>query len=215
MESIETGPTELEAGPGKLGLRERKKQQTRETIVHAGLRLFAERGYDETTLADVAAAADVSPRTIFSYFDSKAEILFGEAPPSLDEVKAALERRPEGTTTVDAIRSLLSAMPPPDEDAKLRKQVITSSPSLQLKLRARVAELEPVLVASFAKDLGSGPDDTRALLIAASATAAFGVVHDRIEAEAAGGEIPHERAMAIVDEVLEFLRGGLERLRAQ
>src|SRR5690348_777086 len=97
------------------GLRERKKQQTRETIVRVALELFGERGYDETTLAEIAEAADVSPRTIFSYFDSKEEILFCESSHSLEEVKAALEQRPEGTTTVDAIRNLLSAMPPPDD----------------------------------------------------------------------------------------------------
>jgi AcrR family transcriptional regulator len=215
MDSIEIRPAKLETTPDRPGLRERKKQQTRETIVRVALQLFAERGYDETTLAEIAEAADVSPRTIFSYFDSKEEILFCEESHSLDEVKAALEQRPEGTTTVDAIRNLLSAMPAPDDHARLRKRVITSSPALQLKMRARVAEMEPVLAASFAKDLGSEPDDIRALLIAASATAAFGVVGDRLEAEAAGGEIQHERAMAIVDEILEFLHGGLERLRAQ
>jgi AcrR family transcriptional regulator len=215
MDSIEIGLTKLEAAPAKPGLRERKKQQTRETIVRVALELFAERGYDETTLAEIAEAADVSPRTIFSYFDSKEEILFCEESSSLEEVKAALEQRPEGTTTVDAIRNLLADMPSPDNDAKLRKQVINSSPSLQLKMRARVAELEPVLAASFAKDLGSEPGDIRALLIAASATAAFGAVHDRIAAETLGGEIAHERAMAIVDEVLKFLHAGLERLRTQ
>ena len=215
MDSTEIGPTKLEAGPGKPGLRERKKQQTRETIVRVALELFAERGYDETTLAEIAEAADVSPRTIFSYFDSKEEILFCEESSSLEEVKAALEQRQEGTTTVDAIRNLLADMPSPDNDAKLRKQVISSSPSLELKMRARVAELEPVLAASFAKDLGAEPGDIRALLIAASATAAFGAVHDRIAAEAVGGEIAHERAMAIVDEVLKFLHAGLERLRTQ
>jgi AcrR family transcriptional regulator len=215
MDSIEIRPAKLEATPDRPGLRERKKQQTRETIVRVALELFGERGYDETTLAEIAEAADVSPRTIFSYFDSKEEILFCEESHSLDEVKAALEQRPEGTTTVDAIRNLLSAMPAPDDHARLRKRVITSSPALQLKMRARVAEMEPVLAASFAKDLGSEPDDIRALLIAASATAAFGVGGDRLEAEAAGGEIQHERAMAIVDEILEFLHGGLERLRAQ
>jgi AcrR family transcriptional regulator len=215
MEAIGTSTTEPNGDPTKLGLRERKKQQTRETIARVALELFAERGYDETTLAEIAEAADVSPRTIFSYFDSKEEILFCEESHSLDEVKAVLEQRPEGTTTVDAIRNLLSAMPQPDNDAKLRKQVITSSPALQLKMRARVAELEPVLAASFAKDLGSEPDDIRAVLIAASATAAFAAVHDRLEAEAGGGEISHERAMAIVDEILEFLHGGLDRLRTQ
>jgi AcrR family transcriptional regulator len=213
MEAIDTSATEPDGGATKLGLRARKKQQTRETIARVALELFAERGYDETTLAGIAEAADVSPRTIFSYFDSKEEILFCEAPVHLQEFKTALEQRPEGSSTVDAIRNLLSAMPPPDESAKLRKEIITSSESLQLKLRARMAELEPVLAASFAKDLGAEPDDIRALLIAASATAAFRAVSDRLDAESAGGEIPHERAMAIIDEVLEFIHGGLDRLR--
>jgi AcrR family transcriptional regulator len=208
-------PMEVETSPTKLGLRERKKQQTRDTIARVALELFAERGYDETTLAEIAEAADVSPRTIFSYFDSKEEILFCEAPPGLGRLKDELEQRPDDSTTIDTLRDLLSSMAPPDELAKLRKQIITGSPELKLKMRARVAELEPILVESFAKDLGSDPDDVRALLIAASATAAFIAVHDRLEAEAAGAEITHERAMAIVDEVFEFLRGGLDRLRSQ
>ena len=206
---------ESAATPTKLGLRERKKQQTRDTIARVALELFAERGYDETTLAEIAEAADISPRTIFAYFDSKEEILFCDAPAQLDELKDALAHRPEGSTTIDTLRDLLSSLPPPDELAKLRKQIVSSSPALKLKLRARVAELEPVLVESFAKDLGSDPDDVRALLIAASATAAFTAVHDRLEAEFEGKPISHERAMAIVDEVFEFLRGGLDRLRAQ
>ena len=208
MESIGTSPT-------RPGLRQRKKRQTRDTITRVALELFAERGYDETTLAEIADAADVSPRTIFAYFDSKEEILFCDAPAELDELKNALARRPEGSTTIDALRQVLASMDPPDELARLRKQVVTSSPALKLKMRARVAELEPVLVESFAKDLGSDPDDIRALLIAASATAAFTAVHDRLEAEAATKPISHESAMAIVDEVFEFLRGGLERLSAQ
>ena len=206
---------EVETSPAKLGLRERKKLQTRDTIARVALELFAERGYDETTLAEIAEAADVSPRTIFSYFDSKEEILFCEAPPELSRLKEKLEQRPEGSTTIDTLRDLLSSMAPPDELAKLRKQIIVSSPELKLKMRARVAELEPILVESFAKDLDTDPDDIRALLIAASATAAFTAVHDRLDAEGAGAEVTHERALAIVDEVFEFLRGGLDRLRSQ
>jgi AcrR family transcriptional regulator len=208
MESVTTGPA-------KLGLRERKKQQTRDAIARAALELFAERGYDETTLAEIAEAADVSPRTIFAYFDSKEEILFCDAPAQLGELKHALADRPEGSTTVDALRDLLSAIPPPDELAMLRKRIISASPALNLKLRARVAELEPLLAQSFAKDLGTDPDDVRAVLIAASATAAFKTVHDRFDTEELGETISHDDVIAVVDEVLEFLRGGLDRLRAQ
>jgi AcrR family transcriptional regulator len=196
-------------------LRERKKQQTRDTIARMALELFAERGYDETTLAEIAEAAEVSPRTIFAYFDSKEEILFCDAPAQLEDLKRALAQRPDGSTTIDALRDLLSRVPPPDELAMLRKRIIRASPALNLKLRARVAELEPVLAESFARDLGSDPDDVRAVLIAASATAAFKTIHDRLETEAEGETISHEDAMATVDEVLEFLRGGLDRLRAQ
>jgi AcrR family transcriptional regulator len=198
-----------------MGLRERKKRQTRDTIARVALELFAERGYEETTLAEIADAADISPRTIFAYFDSKEEILFCEAPAQVDQLRRALAQRPEGSTTIDALRELLSTVGPPDELAMLRKEIIRASPALNRKLRARVAELEPVLAESFATDLGSDPEDIRAVLIAASATAAFKAVHDRLEAENVGETFSHEDAMAIIDEVLEFLRGGLDRLRGQ
>jgi AcrR family transcriptional regulator len=207
MSSLDTPSTQL-------GLRERKKQQTRDTIARAALRLFAERGYDETTLADIAGAADVAPRTIFAYFESKEDILLCEEGSFLNELKRKLDERPAGTTTVDAIREFLSELKQADEDAQLRKQIISASPALQMKMRGRHAELEPMLAASIAKDLGSEPGDIRPLLIAASITAAFTSVRDRIfDAESRGEPVDHELAMATLDQVLEFLRGGLEALQ--
>src|SRR5436309_15980482 len=108
MESSHTPST-------KPGLRERKKQQTRDTIGRVGLELFAARGYDQTTLAEIAEAADVSPRTIFAYFQSKEDILFCDEPSFLDRVREMLEQRPPGATTVDALREFISSLPPPDE----------------------------------------------------------------------------------------------------
>jgi AcrR family transcriptional regulator len=207
MSSLDTTAT-------KLGLRERKKQQTRETIATAALRLFAERGYDETTLADIATAANIAPRTIFAYFESKEDILLCEENGFLTQLKQRLDNRPEGTTTVDAIREFLSSIEHPDEEAKLRKQVIAANPDLQVKMRGRHAQLEPMLAESIAKDLGAEPGDIRPLLIAASMATAFTSVSDRIfAAEAAGEPLAPEEGMAIIDQVLEFLRGGLEALQ--
>jgi len=204
----------LDTPPAKLGLRERKKQQTRDAIARAALRLFAERGYDETTLAEIAEAADVAPRTIFAYFDSKEDILFSDESGYLGELKRMLDERPAGTTTVDALRQFVGCMQLPDEDDKLRKKVIMANPALQMRMRARHGELEPMLAESIARDLGTGPEDMRALLVAASMTAAFESVSDRFfRAESGGEPITHEQGMAIIDEVLEFLRGGLEAIQ--
>jgi AcrR family transcriptional regulator len=204
----------LDTSSAKLGLRERKKQQTREKIAQVALRLFAERGYDHTTLAEIAEAADVAPRTIFAYFESKEDILLCGERSFLDDLKRRLDERPEGTTTVDALREFLSEIPPQDEDDLLRKKVMSENPELQMKAHAGHTRLEPMLAESIAKDLGAKPDDLQPMLAAASVTAAFISVRDRIFAAEAGGEpMTHEQAMATLDQVLEFLRGGLEALQ--
>ncbi len=205
----------LDTQTANLGLRERKKQQTRETIARVALKLFAERGYEETTLADIAEAADVSPRTIFAYYESKEDILFCEEGRFLDTLKQMLRERPPGTTTIDAIRAFFGSIEPPDDPARLRKQIITNTPGLQMKMRAHDAELQPLLVESIARDLDAGPDDMRPLLVAASMMAAFMSVRDQVfEAEAARGEpVDHEQGMAILDQVLDFTRAGLEALQ--
>lgn len=206
MRTTEPPPT----GPG---LRERKKQRTRETIERVALQLFAEQGYDRTTLAQIAEAADVSPRTIFSYFEGKEDILFCQEPAFIERAKELLESRPAGANTVDALRAFIASLPGPDEQALLRKKVVAGHPELRIKMRAHLAELEPVLTASIAVDLGAGPDDVRPPLIAASMIAAFETARDRLESEA--DQPDHERAMEIIDQVLEFLQGGLLALQAQ
>ncbi len=204
----------IDTNPPRPGLRARKKQQTRDTIASAALGLFAERGYDETTLADIAEAADVSPRTIFGYYESKEDILLCNESAFLEMLKCKLDERPPGTTTFDAIRDFLASVGPPDEGAKLRKRILTANPALQMRMRARHAQLEPILAESVAKDLGTGPDDIRPQLVAASMMAAFMAVRDRLF-EAATGDEPtsHEEALRILDQVLEFLRGGFEALQ--
>ena len=194
------------------GLRERKKQETRDTIARVALRLFVERGYEHTTLADIAEAANVSKRTIFSYFESKEDILFCDEPVFFAQMKQALEQRPPEQTTIDALRAFFGTIASLDETGKLRKQIIASDESLRHSERARSGRFEELLVQSIAKDLGTDGNDIRPNLVAASMTAAFSNVRDRLEAQS-GGPIDHEQAMAILDEVLDFIRGGLETMR--
>ncbi|MBX6767891.1 MAG: TetR family transcriptional regulator, partial [Actinomadura rubrobrunea] len=86
------------------GLRERKKRRTRRAIASAALRLFAERGYEETTIADIADAADVSPRTFFGYFPTKEDVVFAEVDDRLAEVRERLARRVPGETPLETVR---------------------------------------------------------------------------------------------------------------
>jgi AcrR family transcriptional regulator len=198
----------------KPGLRQRKKQQTRERIASVALELFAERGYDHTTLAEIAEAADVSPRTIFAYFQSKEDILFCDEPLMYERLERTLRERPLGATTVDALRVFVASFDAADEQAILRKRIIGASEGLRHSERARSAPMEELVTESIARDLGDvGPDDIRPRLIAASVTAAFGAVRERLQQGEAGEPIPHEEALEILDQVLEFLRGGLQALQ--
>ena len=194
------------------GLRERKKQQTRDKIARVALELFAERGYEQTTLAEIADAADVSTRTIFAYFESKEDILFCDEPAFYDSLKEALDARAAGVTTVDVLREFVRGAVSEDDSLKLRKKIVSDAKSLRLAERARFAQAEELIAESIARDLNSGPGDIRPALVAASMIAAFTAMRDRIEAES-GEPLSHEQAMVILDEVLEFVRGGLDGLR--
>src|SRR5246127_2962917 len=92
------------------GLRERKKQRTRDAIARAALELFAERGYQETTLPEIAEAADVSTRTIFAYFPSKEDILFSDFPVMKQALAQALAERPEGEDALETVRKFILSL---------------------------------------------------------------------------------------------------------
>src|ERR1700742_2239647 len=77
------------------GLRERKKERTRKTIVDVAIGLFAEQGYAETTLVQVAEAAEIAPSTFFKYFPTKAHIVFGLWEVVLESARERLLERPE------------------------------------------------------------------------------------------------------------------------
>src|SRR5262249_5845306 len=156
------------------GLRERKKRETRDAIARAALELFVERGYDETTLAEIADAAGVSTRTIFAYFPGKEDILFSTMQTMRDALLQALAERPAGTDALTALRDfiLASAHEKTEQEQKLG-QVIACDPTLVSHQRARMADLQEVLGAAIAEDIGVGADDLRPQVAAASLTAAF------------------------------------------
>ena len=88
-------------------LRERKRTRTREALIEAAAGLFERHGYDGTTIADIAAAADISTRTFFSYFASKEDVLFPDADARVLAALTAIdERRPDERPTEILLRAL-------------------------------------------------------------------------------------------------------------
>src|SRR5258708_31432751 len=95
-------------GEPRLPLRERKKLATRRGIRRVALDLIAERGLSDVPVEDVAAAADVSPRTFFNYFPSKEAVLFGADPGRAEELRARLVRDLPGRSALDVLRVVLA-----------------------------------------------------------------------------------------------------------
>ncbi|MEO3884972.1 helix-turn-helix domain-containing protein [Nonomuraea sp. B5E05] len=123
------------------GLRERKKQRTRRALIESALQLFDEKGYEETTLAEIAAGADVSTRTFFSYFASKEDVVFYDTAERMELAKAMLARPEPGMSPADLLSSLIdnslawsSAQEELTfEDAELRLRLILTEPTLQAR----------------------------------------------------------------------------------
>jgi AcrR family transcriptional regulator len=88
---------------GHVGLRERKRRQTRQALIGAATRLFGEKGYDETTVAQIAAAAGVSTKTFFNYFASKDEVLFPHLSDRVGRAVSIIERRRPGDDVADVL----------------------------------------------------------------------------------------------------------------
>jgi AcrR family transcriptional regulator len=193
------------------GLRERKKRATRDALARAALELFVERGYHETTLAEIAEVAGVSTRTIFAYFPSKEDILFATMQTMRDALAQALGDRPAGTDALTALQEFIlsSAHEKTELDHKLGR-VIAADPTLSSHKRARIAEFQEVLAAAIADDLGVGPDDLRPQVAAASLTAAFEVLERQ---DRGHSTVPtHEEIAAAIDPVISFVRAGLQAL---
>jgi AcrR family transcriptional regulator len=177
----------VSAGSGPpVGRRERKKQRTYDVIAREGLRLFAAQGFKETTIAQIADAADVAQSTFFLHFPTKEDLVFAGHAEEADALVRRLQGKPDGETTIDVLRRYLHDLSSPDRwDGDLwtrRAEVIRADPALVAQERTRWADIvQPALEASYARDF---PDCERVQApLLASMTIASMVELGRIETE--------------------------------
>src|SRR5205823_10293157 len=147
------------------GLRERKKQRTRQLIAETARRLFKERGFDGGTVDDVARAADVARKTVFNYFPTKEDLFFSGFEAFQERLLSAVRHREPGESIVGAFyrflvesRGLLTA----DDPGAIERlyevnRLIAESPALLARERQIYAGYSDALAALIAEEIGARP----------------------------------------------------------
>jgi len=159
-------------GMERPGLRELKKQRTRDQITQTARRLFAERGFDGVTVADIAIEAEVAEATVFNYFGTKEDLFFVGMEAFENELIAAVRDRVEGQSVVDAFRRLIVdraqrlASPEGTRGASLGARLIAESPTLQRRELEIAANYTRVLAEFLADETGAAEQDIRAEVVA-------------------------------------------------
>jgi AcrR family transcriptional regulator len=147
------------------GLRERKKLRTRQLIADTARGLFMERGFEAVTVAEIARAAEVAEKTVFNYFPTKEDLVYGRMEAFEAELLATIRGREPGESVLAAFarfvlepRGLL-AQPDADEGMKSITRMITASPALLAREQQIFARFTDSLARLIAEETGTGPAD--------------------------------------------------------
>lgn len=193
-------------GHAPAGRRERKKARTKAAIQHEALRLFRQKGYDKTTMEEIAEAADVSASTLFRHFSSKeALVLTDEYDPLIIE---ACRSQPAELGPVEAIRRGIRDIfehvsKETLADMRDRAALAVSVPDLRAAMLDQLAQAVRDLTGVVAERAGQPRDD---FAVATLAGAVLGVM---LSAELYWVEHPGTDLFALIDEALGRLEGGL------
>ena len=151
-----------------MGLREQKKEQTRNRLIGTAWSLAADRGFDHVTVAEIARAAEVSEATLFNYFRTKEDLFYAPLESYGDQLIDAVRTRPSGTSALAAVREflqqdrgLLGPLEPSEAEAlarlQIRMRVINDSPALLVREQRAFARYTEDLAALLAAEDGGDP----------------------------------------------------------
>ncbi|GGL65898.1 TetR family transcriptional regulator [Streptomyces fumigatiscleroticus] len=203
-----------------MGLRERKKQRTRETISDTAIALFLERGFDQVSVVDIAAVAEVSKPTLFKYFPTKEDLVVHRFADHQTASSTVVAERPPGVSAIDALHQHfldgLAARDPitglnDDKDVLAFHSLVYSTPSLVARVGQYLARAEEALARTLADALGTGRDITAPLLagqVIATQRVLASANWRRIVAGRSADEV-HPEAVADADHAFALLRDGL------
>ncbi|WP_199565389.1 TetR family transcriptional regulator [Spongiactinospora rosea] len=186
------------------GLRERTKAAVRAEVTEAAMRLFAERGYDETTVDDIARAAGMSKRSFFRYFPVKEDVVLGRVDLMGERIAGEIAARPEGEDVWDTLHAVLRGW---EQRIDAERQtldglrLIEATPALRARFMQKREETRTLITGALLARPGHGLDAFTADLVTAAAGAALDGV-SRAWAEADG----QADRLALVDRAFALLR---------
>lgn len=194
----------------QVGLRQLKKQQTRQAIYEAARRLFAERGFDRITVAEVAREANVSEVTVFNYFPTKEDLFYGGMHFFEEELLEAVRQRKPGESALRAIRRRLldsvEGLRSKERFVAIKKanETFAASPSLAARERQIVDRYTRELA-----ELMDGPEpDVEAVAVATALMGAHRAVVDHVRRRVQAGA----RGDALADDARTQIRRAFGRL---
>ena len=199
--------TDKMALPAAPGLRERKRQQTRERLTRVAMALFLERGFEATTLDDIAAAADISRRSFFHYFDSKEDVVFAWHEEITAALVAAIAARPASESMLTAAENAMAAFARQIEPAEAiaMARLKRDNPALQARDQVKYEQLERALAEALARRGGHKAEKLGARLTAMIATGAM-----RIGGELWAAEGAREKPEVLVKRTFAAIRAILD-----
>jgi AcrR family transcriptional regulator len=198
----------------QLGLRERKKQHTRQQIFDAARRLFSERGFDAVTVAEIARLADVSEVTVFNYFPSKEDLFYGGMQFFEEELLEAVRTRPRRETALNALRRRLlesaDGLRSKERIVAILKAnaTVSASPSLVAREREIVEHYTRQLAELLAEETGADPGDVEPLTAAAALIGAHRALVSYVRKRVLEGR----RGPALVEDARSQTRRAFGRL---
>lgn len=204
----------------ELGLRERKKRRTREAIADAAFALFGRSGFDSVSVADIAAAAEVSKPTLFAYFPAKEDLVLRRFTDDTRSPARVVRDRPAGVPALSALRrSFLDRLAERDPLTGLNDtptaitfhNLLHSTPSLTARLTAHMLDRERELAAELLA-AGEPGDEFLAHVVAAQVFGAQRVLADRNAHEICSGrraDDAYPAAVARAETAFDLLERGL------
>ena len=201
---------------------ERRKRRTRDAIQKAAFELFAERGYRDTTINDIAERAEVAPRTVTVHFPAKEELLLDAEPFTLDSLRERLSARRPNESALEALRDWMATTMTEAETSgsaldgrfwerrALRAHIITNEPELRGRARAGYYPFERAIADAIGKDGGQSGNSLIPRLAALAAVAGLRELYESDEAQALAAPPSAAELLELVDRVIRFVQAGLE-----